>query len=198
MPPLIAFDKEKLFAMQKQILEGINQPRSSQQCLSQDQSNIPKGSVKRQVAEAWKKMKSNEGVHSKTLGSQCQCQCCMHYGFPCRRNKPNQGKVKVNPSCEANVDKKRKEVSSEPELESNQHSSSTTLLHLAPIPRQINSDSKESEVSQAKITPLFSQEVCIDGWMITYKLFQPQRIKRARKRSSLTKMNLQSQKLTIL
>ena len=24
MPPLIAFDKEKLFAMQKQILEGMN------------------------------------------------------------------------------------------------------------------------------------------------------------------------------
>ena len=30
MPPLIAFDKEKLFSMQKQILEGMNQPRSSQ------------------------------------------------------------------------------------------------------------------------------------------------------------------------
>ena len=52
MAPLIAFDKEKLFAMQKQILEGMNQPRTSQQCLSQDQSNIPKGPVKRQVAEA--------------------------------------------------------------------------------------------------------------------------------------------------
>ena len=61
MPPLIAFDKEKkLFTMQKQILEGMDQPRSSQQCLPQDQTNIPKGLVKRQVAEAWKNMKSNE------------------------------------------------------------------------------------------------------------------------------------------
>ena len=36
MLPLIAFDKEKAVCMQKQMLEGMNQPRSSQQCLSQD------------------------------------------------------------------------------------------------------------------------------------------------------------------
>ena len=83
----------------------------------------------------------------------------------------------MNPSCEANVDKKRKVVLPEPELGSNQHSSSTTLLHPSPIPGKINSDSKESEVSQAKITPLFPQEVCIDGWMIPYKEFQPRKIK---------------------
>ena len=129
--------------------------------------------MKRQVAEARKKMKSNEGAGSNTLGSQYQCQCDKHYGFPCLQNKSNKREVKVNPSCEANVDKKRKAVSPEPELGSNQHSSSTTLLHPSPIPGQINSDSKESEVSQAKITPLFPHEVCIDGWMITYKEFQP-------------------------
>ena len=79
----------------------------------------------------------------------------------------------MNPSCEANVDKKRKAVSPVPEMGSNQHLSSTTLLHLAPIPGRINLGSKESEVSQAKITPLFPHEVCIDGWTITYKGFQP-------------------------
>ena len=79
----------------------------------------------------------------------------------------------MNPSCEANVDKNRKAVSPELELGSNQHSSSTTLLHLSPIPSQINLDSKESEVSHAKITPLFPQEECIDGWTITYREFQP-------------------------
>ena len=116
-------------------------------------------------------MKSNKGVGSKTLGSQDQCQCCTHYGFSYLQNKFNKREVKLNSSCEANVDKKRKAVSLEPELGSNQHSSSTTLSHLAPIPSQINSDSKESEVSQAKITPLFPHEVCIDRWMITYKEF---------------------------
>ena len=65
---LIAIDKEKLLAMQ-QVLEGMTRHRSSPQCLPQGQTNIPKGPVKRQVAEAWKKMKSNEGVHSKTHGS---------------------------------------------------------------------------------------------------------------------------------
>ena len=83
----------------------------------------------------------------------------------------------MDSSCEANVDKKRKAVSLEPELESNQHSSSTTLLHPSPILGQINSDSKELEVFQAKITLLFPQEVCIDGWMIPNKEFQPRKIK---------------------
>ena len=95
----------------------------------------------------------------------------------------------MNSGCEAIMDKKRKANSLEPELGSNQHSSSTTLSHPAPIPSQISSASKESEVSQAKITPLFLPEV-IDGWTITYKEFQPRKIKRARKRSSQTKMNL--------
>ena len=76
----------------------------------------------------------------------------------------------MNPSCEANVDKKRKANSLELVLGSDQHLSSTTLSHPAPIPGKINSDFKELEVSQAKTT---SHEVCIDGWTITYKGFQP-------------------------
>jgi hypothetical protein len=79
----------------------------------------------------------------------------------------------IQPVPKDNVDKKRKEIS--PELESgrNQHSSSITLSHPAPIPSQLNSDSKELEVSQAKVTPVFPHEVCIDGWTITYTEFQP-------------------------
>ena len=179
--------------MQKQVLEGMTQHGNSQQCVPYGQINIPKGQVKRQVVKAWMKIKSNEGVGSKTLGSQYQCQYCKHYGFPCLRNKPTKKEVKVNPNCEANVDKKRKANSLEPVLGSDQHLSSTTLSHPALIPRQINSDFKELEVFQAKVTPLFPHEVCIDGWTITYKEFQPRRIKRAKKRSSQTKMNLQSQ-----
>ena len=113
-------------------------------------------------------MKSNEDVGSKTLGTQDQCQCCKHYGFPCLQNKSNKREVKMDPSCEANVDKKRKVVSPELELGSNQHSSSTTLSHPTLTPYQTNLDSKELEVSQAKTTP---HEVCIDGWTITYKEF---------------------------
>ena len=82
MLSVITFDKEKLIAMQQQVLEGMTQYGSSPQCLPQGQTNVPKGPVKRQVAEAWKKMKSNEGAGSNTLGGQYQCQCCKHYGFP--------------------------------------------------------------------------------------------------------------------
>ena len=69
LSPLIPFDKEKLSSMQNRVLEGMTQHGNSQQCVSHSQINIPKGPVKRQVAEAWKKMKSKEGVGSKTLGS---------------------------------------------------------------------------------------------------------------------------------
>ena len=172
MPPLIAFDKENLFAMQKQIIEGMDQPRSSQQCMSQDQSNIPDGLVKRQVIEAWKKMKcptfqfaqwkrggtqgckrelrvlNNEGVHSKTLGSQDPSQCCKHFGFPYFQDKSNKREVKVNPSCEANMDKKRMEVSTEQVLGSNRH---LDLSHLALIPSQMNLNYKELEALKLKL-----------------------------------------------
>ena len=51
MPPVKAFDKEKLLAMQKQVVEGMTQIGNSQQCIS--------GPVKRQVAEAWKNMRTH-------------------------------------------------------------------------------------------------------------------------------------------
>ena len=129
-------------------------------------------------------MRTNGGISSKTLGSQYQCQYCMHYGFPCLRSKPNQGKIEVNPSYETNVDKNRKANSLEQVLGSNQHLDSS---HLALIPSQKNLNCKELEASQAKTTSL---EVCIDGWNITYKEFQPRKTKQARKQISQTKMNL--------
>ena len=131
---LTAFDKEKLVARQQQVLEGMTQHGSSQQCLPQGQTNISKGPVKRQVAEAWKDMKSPEGVSGKGLRIQDQCRCCKHYGFLCLHNKSNKGKVKVNPNFEVNVDKKRKVISLEPLVGNNQQLSSTTLSHPALIP----------------------------------------------------------------
>ena len=93
----------------------------------------------------------------------------------------------MNLRCEANMDKKRKEVSIEQVLGSNQH---LDLSYLALIPSQMNLNCKELEASQAKTT---SHEVCIDGWTITYKEFQPRKTKQSRKQLSQTKVNLQSQ-----
>ena len=47
MLSLTTFDKEKLVTMQQQVLEGMTQHGSSQQCLPQGQTNIPKGPIKR-------------------------------------------------------------------------------------------------------------------------------------------------------
>ena len=60
--------------MQQQVLEGMTQHGSSQQYLPPGQTNILKGPVKRQVAEDWKKMKSNEGVGRTAHGCQDQAQ----------------------------------------------------------------------------------------------------------------------------
>ena len=111
-------------------------------------------------------------------------------GFELRKEIEFRNRKGVQSVPEDNVDKKRKEISPELELESNQHSSSITSSHLAPIPGQINSDSKELKVSQAKVTLVFPHEVCIDGWTITYTEFQPRKIKWAKKRSNQTKINL--------
>jgi hypothetical protein len=53
-------------------------------------------------------------------------------------------------------------------------------------PSQIKPDNKEFQVCQAKAMP---NEVCIDGWTITYKEFQPQRAKRAKKQVDTASSN---------
>lgn len=189
MSLLLTFDKKPL-AMQNQLLEEMAQHGNSQRCLSQGQANISKGSEKIQVAEAWKNMKSNKDVDSKAFGEQEQCHCCKHYGFPCLRNESNKGKVKVDPNFEINMDKKRKAISLEPLVESNEQASSTTLSHAALIPCQTNPNPEELEAPPAKTTP---HEVVIDGWTITYKEYQPRKAKQARKQAKGTKVNFYGQ-----
>ena len=144
MPLVKAFDKEKLLAMQKQVVEGMTQNGNSQQCIS--------GPVKRQVAEAWKNMRTHGGVDSNTSGYQDQCHCCRHYGLPCLRNRSSKKEVKVKPNCVTNEDKKRKAKSLEPALGSEQHSN-PKLSHLA-----LNSGHEKSKTLEMKkllkLTPL--------------------------------------------
>ena len=160
-PPIKAFNKEKLLAMQKQVVEGMTRNGNSQQCIS--------GPMKRQVAEAWKNMRTHGGVGSNTSGYQDQCHCCRHYSLPCLRNRSSKKEVKVKPNCVTNEDKKRKEKSLEPALGSEQHSN-PKLSHLALNSGHENPNLGDEETSQANLT---AHEVCIDGWTITYKEFQP-------------------------
>jgi len=75
-----------------------------------------------------------------------------------------------------NVDKKRKAKSLEPALGSDQHSN-PKFSHLALNSCHENLNLGDEEISQANPT---THEVCIDGWTITYKEFQPQRINQVR------------------
>jgi len=86
--------------------------------------------------------------------------------------------VKIKPNCVTNEDKKRKVKSLEPALGSGQHSN-PKLSHLASNSGHENPNLGDEEISQAN--PI-AHEVCIDGWTITYKEFQPRRINQFRKK----------------
>ena len=89
-----------------------------------------------------------------------------------------------------NEDKKRKAKSLEPALGSEQHPN-PMLSHLALNSGHENPNLGDEETSQANST---THEVCIDGWTITYKDFQPRRINQVRKKASQLETNLQSQR----
>jgi hypothetical protein len=179
-PTVKAFDMEKLLAMQTQVVEGITQNKNSQQRIS--------GPVRRQVAEAWKNMRNHGSVGSNTSGYQDQCHCCEHYGLPCLRNMSSKKEVKTKPTCVTNEDKKRKAKALEPRLGSDQHPN-PKMSHVASNSRQENSNLGDEQIPQANPT---AHEVCIDGWTITYREFQPRRIKQCRKKSNQAKINHQS------
>ena len=179
--PLVkAFDKEKLLAMQKQVVEGMTLNGNSQQCISRP--------VKRQVAEAWKNMRTHGGVGSNISGYQDQCHCCRHYGLPCLQNRSSEKEIKIKPNCVTNLDKKRKANSLELVLEIDQHSN-PKLSYLALNSCHENPNLRDEEISQVNPT---AHEVCIDRWTITYKEFQPQRINQVRNKANQPKTNLQS------
>jgi len=95
------------------------------------------------------------------------------------------------PNCVTNEDKKRKAKSLELALGSDQHSN-LKLSHVASNSCQKNSNLGDEQTPQANPT---AHGVSIDGWTITYKEFQPRRIKQCRKKPNQTKINHQSQRV---
>ena len=115
-------------------------------------------------------MRNYGSVGSNTSRYQDQCHCCEHYDLPCLRNRSSKKEVKTKPTYVTNEDKKRKK-SLEPALGSDQHSN-PKLSPLASNSCQENLNLGDGQTSQANPT---AHEVCIDGWTITYKEFQPRR-----------------------
>ena len=95
LPP--PFDKEKLLAMQAQVLQRRMQSNTaSPHSMNLSNTEIPIGPVKRQVAEAWNRQKNKRSRgtpeqekerHHKDIKTPGICQCCEHYGRPCLRKK---------------------------------------------------------------------------------------------------------------
>jgi hypothetical protein len=90
------FDKEKLSAMQTQVLQGRMQPSTTYFRNEIAKDRVPIGPVKRQVAEVWnnqRKMK-RDGTLKQTMEKQHEvnkaldmCPCGEHHGLSCPRRK---------------------------------------------------------------------------------------------------------------
>jgi hypothetical protein len=86
------FDKEKLLAMQTQVLQGRKQPSTTYFRNEMAKDRVPIGLVKRQVAEAWnnqRKKKKHEAL-KLTMEKQHEvnkapdmCPCGEHHGLSC-------------------------------------------------------------------------------------------------------------------
>jgi hypothetical protein len=88
-----SFDKEKLLAMQAQVLQGRMQSNTvSPHNMELAKVEVPTGLVKRQVAEAWNRQGNKRSRGTPEIERESQhkdiktpgiCQCCEHYGRPC-------------------------------------------------------------------------------------------------------------------
>ena len=91
LPP--PFDKEKLLAMQAQVLQGKMQSNTvPNHSMKLTKAEIPTGPVKRHVAKAWNRQKNKRSRGTPELEREIQhkdiktpgiCQCCEHYGRLC-------------------------------------------------------------------------------------------------------------------
>ena len=85
--------KEKLLAMQAQVLQGRMQSNTvSPHSMELAKVEVPTGPVKRQVAEAWNRQRNKRSSGTPELERKRQhkdiktlgiCQYCEHYGRPC-------------------------------------------------------------------------------------------------------------------
>jgi len=81
--------------------------------------------MKRQVAEAWKNMKSKAGDTNEVPRIEEPCHC-RHYGLPYFQNKSSKGKAEASQDHKAEGNWKRKAISLEPQLRSEPNLSSTS------------------------------------------------------------------------
>jgi hypothetical protein len=156
VPP--SLDKEKLSVMQAQVVQGQKQTNtSSPKNTKITRTRVSVGPVKKQVVEAWNHQ-NNKRSHGVRMNEQHEhmktigiCQCCEHYGRSCLQKEASLMTDEARQCYHLDINKKRKLCTQNAVLE---------------------------EVAQAVDS---NQIINLEDWSITFKAFQPDRIKQLKK-----------------
>jgi hypothetical protein len=110
------FDKEKLSAMQTQVLHGRRQPSTTYFHNEMPKDRVPIGPVKRQVAEAWinqRKKKKHEAL-KLTMEKQHEvnkapdmCPCGEYHGLSCPPKEASPRTIEARQHNLIDINKKR-------------------------------------------------------------------------------------------
>jgi hypothetical protein len=162
VPP--SLDKEKLSVMQAQVLQGQKQISTSPPHNTEIiKARVPAGPVKKQVVEAWNHQnnKRSHGAPKLRMNEQHEhtktagaCQCCEYYGHSCLQEEASLMIPEARQRYHLDINEKRKLCTQNPVLE---------------------------EVAQAVDS---NQIINLEDWSITFKAFQPDRIKQLKKHAS--------------
>jgi hypothetical protein len=159
----LSLDKEKLSVMQDQVLQGQKQTNTSPPHNTEiTKPGVPAGPVKKQVVEAWNHHnKRSHGAPELRMNEQHEhmkisgtCQCCEHYRRSCLQKEASLMKDEARQCYHLDINTKRKLCTQNLVLE---------------------------EVAQAVDS---NQIINLEDWSITFKAFQPDRIKQLKKHAS--------------
>jgi len=150
-----SFDKEKLLAMQAQVLQGRMQSNTvSPHSMELAKVEVPTGPVKTQVAEAWNRQRNKRSHGTPELERERQhkdiktpgiCQCCEHYGRPCLQEEDSLMTAEARQRYHSDINRKL----------------SMQDLDLEGVAQ--------------------NPTINLEDWTITFKEFQPKRSKQSKK-----------------
>jgi hypothetical protein len=150
--------------MQAQVLQGQKQTNtSSPHNTEMTKAGVPARPVKKQVVEAWNHQnnKRSHGAPELRMNEQHEhmktigiCQCCEHYGRSCLQKESSLMTDEARQCYHLDINKKMKLCTQNPVLEK--------------VAQTVDS----------------YQIINLDDWSITFKAFQPDRIKQLKEHAS--------------
>jgi hypothetical protein len=160
----LSLDKEDLSVMQAQVLQGQKQNNTSSPHNTEiTKAGVPAEPVKKQVVEAWNHQnnKRSHGAQELQMNEQHEhmkitgtCQCCEHYGRSCLQKEASLMRDEARQCYHLDINKKRKLC--------------TQNLVLEEVAQVVDS----------------TQTINLEDWSITFKAFQPDRVKQLKEHAS--------------